>query len=322
MAAAQSLKKAQDLEAKGNKALTKFSFFGSGNSKYEDAAECFDSAGKMYMMAKEYTYAGEVYVSAAELHVKVSSEFDAATSFSKAAESFQKAGDLPRCFDCYERSVATYAGLGKCSMAANMAKKLGELSEAQGQLPKALDAYRQAIDLYDTEGRPQAASSCREKVAFLLAEKSEYGQAQTLFEELGKAALETNLGKFNAKKWFTNAILCALARSDFVAANNKFAEFRAIDYSFEGTREATLCDSLIQACENTDHEAVANAAAEYDKIKRLDPWTTKVLLAIKNSLGGPPLDNDDDGLPDVSGATIHDDALPDEEDAEDLPDLT
>ncbi len=45
MAAAQ--KKAVDLMAKGEKCLTKFSFFGGGSQKYEDAAECFQDAGKM-----------------------------------------------------------------------------------------------------------------------------------------------------------------------------------------------------------------------------------------------------------------------------------
>ena len=52
MAAAQ--KKAVDLMAKGEKCLTKFSFFGGGSQKYEDAAECFNDAGKQFVMGKAY----------------------------------------------------------------------------------------------------------------------------------------------------------------------------------------------------------------------------------------------------------------------------
>mmetsp|Transcript_12560 Transcript_12560/g.39866 ORF Transcript_12560/g.39866 Transcript_12560/m.39866 type:complete len:316 (+) Transcript_12560:40-987(+) len=315
MAAAASLKKAQELEARGERALSKFSFFGGG-SKFEDAAECFDDAGKMYVMAKSFDSAGRVYGRAAELHVKAKSEFDAATSQGKAAEAYQKAGEVAKCVEWYERSVATYAGMGKCSMAANSAKKLGELLEQRGE-PRAVEMFRQAVDLYESEGRPQAATGCREKVGYLSAEVGNYAEAQSVFEEMGRAALQSNLGKFNAKKWFTNAVLCALARDDVVAAGNKFSEFRALDYSFDGTREAMLCEALLQAVDANDHEAVAAAAADYDKIKRLDPWMTKILLAIKNSLA-PPLGADD---PDAD--TIPpDDAPPDEDEAEDLPDLT
>lgn len=315
----QPLKKAQELEAKGEKALNKFSFF-AGGSKFVDAAECFDDAGKMFVIARAYSEGGRVYGRAAELHVKTKSEFDAASSYAKAGEAYQKAGDLDKCYEAYESSMSTFAGLGKCSMAANTAKKLAELLEAQSDA-KAIETYRQAIDWYEAEGRPQAASGCREKVAFLAADAGDYAEAQTVFEELGKASLQTNLGKFSAKKWFTNAILCSLARTDTVAAANKFNEYRALDYSFEGSREAMLCDSLIQACDANDQEGVANASAEYDNIKRLDPWMTKILLAIKNSLA-VPIENEHLPADDEDAQWTVSDAPPDEEEAEDLPDLT
>ena len=60
MAAAQ--KKAVDLMAKGEKCLTKFSFFGGGSQKYEDAAECFQDAGKMFVLAKSFDEAGRAWV--------------------------------------------------------------------------------------------------------------------------------------------------------------------------------------------------------------------------------------------------------------------
>lgn len=306
-AAAKSLKKAQDMVAKGEKTLNRFSMFGSG-SKFEDAAECFDDAGKMFTMAKEFESAGGAYMRAAELHEKTKSEFEAGTSYTRAAEAFQKTDDTPRCVECYKMSVAAYAGLGKCAMAANNSKKVAEIVEGTDD-DEAISAYKEAIDYYEAEGRPQAASGCREKVAFLTAAKGDYADAQVAFEDLGKAALQSNLGKFNAKKWFTNAVLCALAKTDTVAAANKLQEYKALDYSFDGTREALLCSSLIAACDDNDDEAIATACAEYDKIKKLDPWMTKILLHIKNSVS-PVDDAADDDLP------------PDEDDAEDLPDLT
>ena len=74
MAAAQ--KKAVDLMAKGEKCLTKFSFFGGGSQKYEDAAECFQDAGKMFVLAKSFDEAGKAYLRAAEMFEKTKSDFD------------------------------------------------------------------------------------------------------------------------------------------------------------------------------------------------------------------------------------------------------
>ncbi|KAH8077626.1 hypothetical protein JL720_10011 [Aureococcus anophagefferens] len=47
--------------AKGEKALTKFSFFGGGTAKFEDAAECFNDAGKQFVMGKAYGEGASAY---------------------------------------------------------------------------------------------------------------------------------------------------------------------------------------------------------------------------------------------------------------------
>ena len=317
--AANSVKKAQELMAKGEKCLTKFSFFGSGTGKFEDAAECFNDAGKMFVMGKAYDEGATAYKRAADCHLKAKGEFDAAASFGKAGEAYQKSEDVSACAGCYRESAAIYGGMGKCSMAANMSKKLAEVLEQGGQpdeVPAAIEAYQQAIDYYDGENQPMRANGCREKVAFLSATLGAYDDALGAFDALGRSCLASNLGKFNAKKWFTNAILCALAREDVVKAKNCLAEYANLDYTFVGTREHMLCEALCAACDENSDEAVATAAADYDKIKRLDPWTTKMLLAIKDTCSGmePP------AMPDVAPEDIPD--TPDEADADELPDLT
>ncbi|KAH8060761.1 hypothetical protein JL721_8977 [Aureococcus anophagefferens] len=317
--AATSVKKAQELMAKGEKALTKFSFFGGGTAKFEDAAECFNDAGKQFVMGKAYGEGASAYRRAADCHLKAKSEFDAASSYGKAGEAFQKLEDVSGCSACFREAAAIYGGMGKCSMAANMSKKLAEVLENGGdpaELPNAIEAYGAAIDYYDGENQPMRANGCREKVAFLSATLGAYDDALAAFDSLGRSCLGSNLGKFNAKKWFTNAILCALAREDVVKAKNALAEYANLDYSFVGTLEHMLCEQLTAACEASSEEGVATAAAEYDKIKRLDPWMTKLLLAIKGTCEGmdaPP-------MPSVADEDVPD--APDEDDAEDLPDLT
>ena len=90
------VKKGKDHYAKGESTLKKFSFFSSGSSKNEDAAEEFDQSGKFYVMGKAYAEGADAYERAAELHLKCKSDFDAATSRVKAAEAAQKMNNFDR----------------------------------------------------------------------------------------------------------------------------------------------------------------------------------------------------------------------------------
>ena len=227
MAAAQ--KKAVDLMAKGEKCLTKFSFFGGGSQKYEDAAECFQDAGKMFVLAKSFDEAGKAYLRAAEMFEKTKSDFDTGSVLTRAGEAFQKAQDLTQCAAAYRRAADVFAGAGKGNMAANASKKLAELIEQdddEDRLPEAVEAYQQATDFYDAENQPRRADGCREKVATISARLGAYDDAITQFDALGRSALQSNLGKFNAKKWFTYSVLCCLAREDLVKAQKLLGEDR------------------------------------------------------------------------------------------------
>ena len=213
--------------AKGEKCLTKFSFFGGGSQKYEDAAECFQDAGKMFVLAKSFDEAGKAYLRAAEMFEKTKSDFDTGSVLTRAGEAFQKAQDTRQCSEAYRRAADVFAGAGKGNMAANASKKLAELIEQdddEDRLPEAVEAYQQATDFYDAENQPRRADGCREKVATISARLGAYDDAITQFDALGRSALQSNLGKFNAKKWFTYSVLCCLAREDLVKAQKLLGE--------------------------------------------------------------------------------------------------
>ncbi|KAH8044893.1 hypothetical protein JL720_16918 [Aureococcus anophagefferens] len=246
--AATSVKKAQELMAKGEKALTKFSFFGGGTAKFEDAAECFNDAGKQFVMGKAYGEGASAYRRAADCHLKAKSEFDAASSHGKAGEAFQKLEA--------SRAAAPASARPRRSTGHGQVLHGGEhVEEARGgarerrrpaELPNAIEASRRAIDYYDGENQPMRANGCREKVAFLSA----------------------TLGAYDDARGFDSS---AVVPRDVVKAKNALAEYANLDYSFVGTREHMLCEQLTAAREASSEEGVATAAAEYDKIKRLDP---------------------------------------------------
>ena len=113
------------------------------------------------------------------------------------------------------RRVGSSAGVTR----ACRSKKLAEALEAAGdeaQLVEAVAAYGQACDFYEGEGQPRRADGCREKVAYLSATLEAYEDARAAFDAMGRACPQSTLGKFNAKKWFTNAVLCAFGAARVV----------------------------------------------------------------------------------------------------------
>jgi alpha-soluble NSF attachment protein len=53
---------------------------------------------------------------------------------------------------------------------------------------------------------------------------------------------------------------------------------------------------LIECVEGFDAEGFSTACFEYDRISKLDPWKTSVLVKVKRSIddGGDDEDDDDD----------------------------
>lgn len=69
-----------------------------------------------------------------------------------------------------------------------------------------------------------------------------------------------------------------------------------MDYTFTDAREGKFCRQLIECVENYDPEGFATACFEYDRITKLDPWKTSMLVKIKRSVegeGGSGGDDDD-----------------------------
>ena len=89
---------------------------------------------------------------------------------------------------------------------------------------------------------------------------NDLSRAAKIFEDVGKQSLESNLGKFSAKGYFFQALLCHLARGDNVATRLKVDEFKSADYSFGSSRECEFVESLLSAIDslNADDFAQVN----------------------------------------------------------------
>ena len=194
---------------------------------------------------------------------------------------------------------------GRLTQAAKMSRECAELFENDDTgefVDKAIEYYNQAADLFEMEDSKSQASSCKAKVAELASaamDPPDLLTASKIYNDLGINCLDSNLLKFNAKGYFLQAILCQLANGDGVGASNALQRYEAVDYTFSESREGKFCSALITAVEDFDAEGFAQASFEYDRISKLDPWKTSMLVKIKRGIqdsvgGGLGGDDEDD----------------------------
>ena len=205
----------------------------------------------------------------------------------------------------YQSAISLMMDGGRLTQAAKMSRECAELFENDDTgefVDKAIEYYNQAADLFEMEDSKSQASSCKAKVAELASaamDPPDLLTASKIYNDLGINCLDSNLLKFNAKGYFLQAILCQLANGDGVGASNALQRYEAVDYTFSDSREGKFCSALITAVEEYDAEGFAQASFEYDRISKLDPWKTSMLVKIKRGIqdsagGGLGGDDEDD----------------------------
>ena len=150
------------------------------------------------------------------------------------------------------------------------------------------------------EQQKSQSNQCLAKVAELSSaakDPPDLIRAAEIYEQLGKGCLDSNLLKYNAKGYFLQCVFCHLANQDSVAAEQSLQRFLSLDYTFRDSREGKFVAELVGAVEGHDSEGFATACFEYDRISKLDPWKTSMLLKVRRSIeGGLGEDGDEDDV--------------------------
>ena len=188
--------------------------------------------------------------------------------------------------------------------AGKLAKEIAELYETEeidedgkSHVVLAIEAYEQAAEFFGMEDSKSSESQCLSKIAELCSaalDPPDFLRASSTYDDLGRRCLGSNLLKFNAKGHFQRAILCHLASGDAIGAQQALQKYDSLDYTFGDSREGKFCASLIQAVEGFDVEGFSTACYEYDRITKLDPWKTSILVSVKRSIDEGGDDDDDD----------------------------
>ena len=208
--------------------------------------------------------------------------------------------------DSYNAAIAILTDAGRLTQAAKLSKEVGELFETEGldteeksSVVLAIESYEQAAELFDADQSNSQASQMLAKVAELCSaalEPPDLLRAAQIYNDLGRKCLDSNLLKFNAKGYFLQAILCHLANSDSIAAEQAMARYSSLDYTFADSREGKLCQKLIETVEGFDSEGFATACFEYDRISKLDPWKTSMLVKVKRTIESETGEGDEDDV--------------------------
>ncbi|KAL7533514.1 hypothetical protein ACHAXR_005276 [Thalassiosira sp. AJA248-18] len=290
--------------------LKKSTWFASSTErKYEDAAETFTKAANAYKVGGCNDEAGGAYKRAAELYKdKLKSLGEASKSLSDAGACLKKSNP-PDAIGCYRSAVTLLCDAGRLNQAAKLSKEIAEIFENDGAgaedgggdaISAAIASYQQASELFEMEQAKSQASSCLQKVAELSSgalDPPELLRAAEIYESLGRQCLESNLLKYNAKTHFLNGVMCHLANNDSIGASQALARFDNLDYTFADSREGKFAKQLVECAEQYDPEGFATACFEYDRISKLDPWKTSMLVRVKRSIedmtGGGGGDDDD-----------------------------
>lgn len=279
--------KAAEYYAQAQKTLKKTSFFsfGSNSQKYEDASDLFEKAGNQYKIARKWQEAAEAYVKCAECQMKLKESSRAAHFYQSAAEAMSKSNPQDS-IEYFKTAIAMLCDAGRFSNAAKLQKQIAEIYEGQDNKEDALDAYKQAADYFSGENQQSSANNMLLKVAQFSAQLERYDAAMEIYESIGKASMESNLLKFNAKNHLLNAGICALATKDLVLVQMKWGEYQEIDYTFGDSREGKFLQAMFQAYENFSGDAFADAVYQFDTISKIEPWKISILLKVKESIQG------------------------------------
>jgi len=280
----------------------------SSEQKYEDAAELYQKAANAFKVGGFFNEAAGAYNNAAELYqIKLKNGMEASKCLTETGHCFKKV-DTKKAIVAYRSSIEILSDAGRLSQAARLSKEVAGLFEndddaAEDGVTLAIESYQQAAELYEIEQQKSQGNQCLAKVAELSsAAKSppDYLRACEIYENLGKSCLDSNLLKFNAKGHFLHCVLCHLANHDSVGAGQAMSRFSSLDYTLSESREGKFASELIEFVEGGDSEGFATSCFEFDRISKLDPWKTTILLAIRKTIdGGGDVDGGIDGDDDI-----------------------
>lgn len=256
---------------------------------YDGAYDLYIKAAGFYKADKKWDRAGEAFMRAGDLAMKLKNQGDAASSYAECAKCLKKI-DAKKATAAMDQAIKLNIENNRLASAARLLKDFAEALEQDGHFDDALVQYKRAHDYFGAEDQAQSANSCLLRMAGIYGQLDRFEDAFKMHEKLGTTYAGGTL-KFQAKEQFFRAFLCRLA---MMTGDNKIemgSEARdaldfyiATDPYFRNTRESEACESLLVAVDEADEAKFEDVVQSLDELKMLDEWKSHVLLKVKKSL--------------------------------------
>jgi len=257
----------------------------SKSEKANSAIDCYVKAANQFKIAKCYQKAGVAFNDAAQLYLETShGNYQAASHFTKAAEMFRKTEDKKAASQALTRSIKLFLEDGKFSSAAKNCQQLAEVAEEDSRITDAIISYEKACDYYEAENSPSTGYACLLKAAYLCIDVVEYQKAIDILEKAAAYYANNNLTNSKCKQLFFDALVLRIFLGDLVECKKTLTRYCSMKNDFHKTREYTMLDACIEACEKFNPGDFSNAVTEFDSLQPLQRWQTTVLLAVKDRI--------------------------------------
>jgi len=286
-----------------DKKLKQWAPFGA-QAKTEAAMELFDKAAAQFKMMKQWDEAGDAYIKMAECAEKIGNEAEAVAAYANAGKAF-KNGNTKEAIKAFRIAADMRMTSNAFQQAGKIHIEIASIEEKNLNIKGAIKAFSDAADCFQAEGSVPSENQALLKVAELSAAEEDYDRAIMVYEKVATAALESTLLKYSAKDYFFKASLCQLVlcakHGDMKVLEDKLERYKDQHPAFDGDRSCKLIESCMKAFEDDDVDAFTDHVYSYDKIYKLDHWTSALLLIVKKIIkNGGVAEQGEPDLPDLS----------------------
>jgi len=258
----------------------KFLTFTIQEPDYDNALHCYKNAAHLLKIEKEWIKSAEYYCEVAKIYRIQKSYLQEAYEYLDAADLFKRGEQKYNYEFYYEKAINIFIERGDYYKASCLRKKLAEEEEEENpsNYGKIIQKYKEAITYYNFG---KLADICYKKIAHYSVLVNNYREAIENLHKSFKIIDSDKLLKYGVDKYYLLCILCYICDDDISGAKKSLEKFHDTSPHFISSREAILCEKVIDAYEKFDSEILINAAKEYDNILRLYSVNLQLLTNIK-----------------------------------------
>lgn len=254
----------------------------------EGAYECFYKAAAAFKSESNFSRAGDAFMRAGDLAVKLENPGDACNAYTECAKMYAR-GDPTKAADAIKMAAQINIDNQRLGAAARLLQSWGETCEQNGNTEAALAAYKRASELFFAEDQKSSVNQCKLRIATLLGMSKQWREASRMFEQIAMTYAEGANSRTMAKEPFFKSFLCRVAavppenRTEGSAGlADALIAIEGFDPYFKNTREHEVCELLVLGMTEEDSEKIDDAIRLMDGMRMLDDLKTRIMNTIKD----------------------------------------